>query len=105
MCTERRGSCPRTPVLPGQGAAGAVLCFPLLYQSVHPEVGEFYGSWVNGLRQHGRGAMGMALPVGSKLFSVSQNSPLSRRMPNPICLAFFSYSSLWCPDAAHGQCV
>lgn len=81
-------------------------CFPLLYQSVHPEVGKFYGSWVNGLRQHGRGAMGMALPVGSELFSVSQeNSPLSRRMPNPIRLAFIPYSSPWCPAAAHGQCV
>lgn len=77
------------------------MLFPLLYQSVQPEVGKFYGSWVNG-----RAAMGMAFPVGSELFSVSQeNSPLSRRMPNPICLAFFSYSSPWCPDAAHGQCV
>lgn len=43
-------------------------CFPWHCQCVHPEMGTFYGSWFNRLKQYRWRAMGMALPLGSSTF-------------------------------------
>lgn len=53
MCTERRGSCPHTPVLPGQGGAGAVLCFPFALSVCAPGGGQILwlvGEWIETTR-------------------------------------------------------